>query len=102
MNKFYADTRGKSCSYELSTLRSQHCEGWALFINFKSTNHRSLFMPRKKRARAGRPSALAQLSVSDLMAEIQRRQAPLTNLKTQRDALAGELERLDLHINDIE
>jgi hypothetical protein len=58
-------------------------------------------MPRRKKRR-GRPSAIARVSTSNLMKEIERRRGMLGNLRATRDDLTRQLESLNADIDDIE
>lgn len=61
-------------------------------------------MPRgtMKMARRGRPSALAMLSVSDLMREVERRRNVLSDLLNQRAQLESDMAALDAEIGELE
>jgi hypothetical protein len=52
--------------------------------------------------RRGRPSALAALSVDDLMREVERRRGVLVELLDQRAQLENDMARLDAEINQLE
>ncbi len=62
-------------------------------------------MARKKKRRGrrrGRPSALARLSVADLMREVDRRRGTMSDLASQRDRLQNELDAINAEIADLE
>ena len=61
-------------------------------------------MPRgkSKGKRRGRPSALARLSVSDLMREVERRRNMTGELMAQRDQLQRELEAVNSELAELE
>src|SRR4030095_10175254 len=62
-------------------------------------------MARKKKRRGrrrGRPSALARLTVADLMREVERRRGMMSDLASQRDRLQSELDAINAEIADLE
>ena len=59
-------------------------------------------MPRAKRRRRGRPSTIAQLTVTQLMHEIERRRSMVGSLVSQRDDLASQLAAINAEIADLE
>jgi len=59
-------------------------------------------MPRNKRRRRGRPSAIAKLTVAQLMAEVDRRRSTVGALVAQRDDLTSQLQAIDAEIADLE
>lgn len=61
-------------------------------------------MPRgkPKRKRRGRPSALARLSVADLMREVERRRNMTGDLLAQRDQLQRELDAVNAELDGLE
>jgi hypothetical protein len=58
-------------------------------------------MPSRKRRR-DRPSAIARVSTTDLMREIERRRGMLGSLRATRDDLTRQLESLNTEIAGIE
>ena len=61
-------------------------------------------MPRgkSKGKRRGRPSALARLSVTDLMKELDRRKGMMSSLVSDRDRLQTELDSVNSQIAELE
>ena len=59
-------------------------------------------MPRTRRRRRGRPSAIAKLTVADLMAEVERRRSMVGSLAALRDKLTTQLESINAVIDELE
>ena len=57
---------------------------------------------RKRGRRRGRPSALARLTVSDLMREVERRRGMIGGLASERARLQSELDAVNAQIADLE
>ena len=52
--------------------------------------------------RRGRPSAIAKLTISQLMAEVERRRSRVGSLVAQRDDLTSQLEGVNAQIAELE
>jgi len=59
-------------------------------------------MPRTQKRRRGRPSAIAKLTVSQLMAEVERRRSMVGLLAARRDDLTSQLDAVNAQIAELE